>query len=169
MKKLLLLIGFCVLSISSYSQDAINKLFSEYQDNDAFKNVFISQKMFGLMANVESDDADNKEILDLVKDLSGLRILTSTEAETDFYSNAVSKLKSNGYEELMTVKENEENIIFFTNEGDKINELVLISSELSRIVMMSFQGDVDLNKIAKLAKTLDIEGAEHLEKLQEKK
>jgi len=170
MKKLLFLITFCFISTLSFGQDAISEYFADYQESDEFTDIYISQKMFGMIANVNVEEPEGKEILDMVKDLTGLRILTSDEVETGFYQKAVKKLKANSFIELMTVKENDQDIIFLIDEGEdeKINELVLMTSELKSIVIMSFKGNLDLNKVARLSKTLDIDGAEHLEKLQER-
>ncbi|MBK7637736.1 MAG: DUF4252 domain-containing protein [Saprospiraceae bacterium] len=49
-----------------------------------------------------------------------------------------------------------------------INELLLLVGGKTEFVMMSFVGNIDLNKIAKLAKKLDIDGAEHLDKVRKK-
>ena len=170
MKKLLFLLGFCFASIFSFGQDAISEHFESYQESDDFTNIYISQKMFGMISNVNIEEPEGKEIMEMVKDLTGLRILTTDQAEKDFYPNAVKKLKSNDFVELMTVKENDQDIIFLIDEGegDKINELVLMTSELNSVVIMSFKGNLDLNKIAKMSKKLDINGVEHLEKLQER-
>ena len=49
-----------------------------------------------------------------------------------------------------------------------INELLLLVGGKDEFVMVSFIGNIDLNKISKLAKVLDVEGAEHLDKLEDR-
>jgi len=171
MKKLLLLLGFCIYAAIGIGQDALSTHFEEYQTSDDFTNIYISQKMFGMMANVNIEEAEGQEIMSIVKDLTGLRIMKTEKADASFYKNAVKKLTTNSFEELMTVKENNKEIVFLVKEGrdGAINELILITSEGLDVVLMSFEGNINLSKLAKLAKKLDINGAEHLDKLKERK
>ena len=54
---------------------------------------------------------------------------------------------------------------FVTKENNGIiSELLLLVGGKDEFVMMSFVGNIDLDKISKLAKKLDIDGAEYLEK-----
>ena len=81
----------------------------------------------------------------------------------------VSKITSEEYEELVTIKEKDSNIRFVTKESNgTISELLLLVGGNDEFVLMSFVGNIDLNKIAKLAKKLDIDGAEHLDKVKKK-
>ena len=69
----------------------------------------------------------------------------------------------------MTVRDKESNVRFVTKESNGlISELLLLVGGKDEFVMMSFVGNIDLNKIAKLAKKLDIDGAEHLDKVKKK-
>ena len=115
------------------------------------------------------NDADAKELADIIKSLVGLRILSSDTAPEGFYRDAKNTLISNSYEELMTVKDGNQDIHFYVNEDEKgVNELVLLTNEGSEVVIMSFLGNLDMSKISKLSKTLNIDGAEHLGKLKER-
>jgi hypothetical protein len=84
------------------------------------------------------------------------------------YNEAVKTINTKGYDQLMTVRTEDEKVQFLVKEdADVISELLLLVGEEDEFVMVSFIGNIHLNKISKLAKVLDVQGAEHLEKLEE--
>lgn len=169
MKSIFSFIIATLLSISAYSQNnAIEKFFSNYENNDDFTVVYVSPKMFQMVAKV-TKDTDKAEISDLVKDVKGLIILTSENNSAKYYNEAIKKIPVSEYEVLLTVKEKNQNVRFLTKgTADVIDELLLLVGGADEFVLMSFVGKLDLNKIAKLAEKLDINGSEHLKKLENK-
>ncbi len=153
------------LSIS-FGQDAIEKLFNDYQNNADFKVVYVAPKMFQMVAKMTSE-SDQNEFKEIVKDLKGLRILSTEKNPQQTYTEANKRLAIKDYEELITVKEKGSNVRFVTKETNgKISELLLLVGSASEFTMISFVGNIDLNKISKLASKLNIEGAEHLDKVK---
>jgi hypothetical protein len=157
-----------ISSFSLKSQNAVDKYFSAYEDNSDFTVVTVTPKMFQMIAAGTKDSKD--EILQLVKDIKGLKILVNDKEGIKYYNEAIKKIPTNDYELLLSVKDEAENVKFFTKgSGDNINELLLLIGGKSNFVLMSFVGNLDLNKIAKLANKLDLQGSEHLGKLKNKK
>ncbi|MFP4470553.1 MAG: DUF4252 domain-containing protein, partial [Bacteroidales bacterium] len=77
--------------------------------------------------------------------------------------NAV-KLKD--YTELMTVKENNELVRFMIRkDGENINELLLLLNQGDEAGFISITGNIDLKSIAKLSKSMNINGLEQLQRL----
>ena len=111
-----------------------------------------------------------QEIKELVKDIKGLKILTTKKDPMKYYTEASKKLPINEYEVLMTVKDKGDNVKFLTKgSGDVVNELLLLVGGTDDFVLMSFVGNLNLSKISKLANKLELNGAEHLDKLKDKK
>ena len=166
MKNLIFLLFFSFLGTTAFAQiDAIEKYFDKYMDDENFSVVYVSPKMFKMVSKVIDEDT-NDEVADVIKDLKGLRILKTSINSKAFFTEAKSKINTNEYELLMTARDKGQNIEFFTKEsGDIINELLLMIGGNEDFVLMSFVGNIDLNKVAKLAKTLDIEGADYLKEL----
>ena len=158
-----------ILSISASAQtDAIERFFKDYQDDENFTVVYVSPKMFQMVSKV-TDGGEDKELSAIVKDLKGLRILTSKVNPGKVYTEANKRLNIKEYEELVTVREKDSNVRFVTKEANGvINELLLLVGGKNEFVMMSFVGNIDLSKIARLAKKLNIDGAEHLDKINKK-
>lgn len=162
---------FCFAGQTNAQVDAISKYFDQYIDDDRFTVVYISAKMFQLFSKLDDDSDGDDEIKDLVQDIKGLRILTTEENPRKFYKEAKSKINTKGYEVLMTVKsKGEDDVEFLIKENnDVIEELLLLSGGDSSFVMLSFVGNIDLAKLSKLSKSIDIDGMEHLEELKDKK
>lgn len=161
-----------VTNFASAQNDAISSYFSQYVEDDRFTVVYISPKMFDMIAKLDladmadKGDKEAKVALDMISDISGLRILTSEKTPDVFYKEAMKKLDTSQMESLMTIRTQDgENVNFYIKEtGDIINELLLLVGG-DEFVMLSIEGDIDLKKVSKLAKALDVKGAEHLEEL----
>lgn len=167
MKQVLILFLSFVLTSTAFSQGAIEKYFSQYEDDEKFSVVYVSPKMFKMVAKVLSEQ-ENQDLKDVVENLDGLRILKVDDADGTFYKEAKGKIDTKEYELLMTARDEGQNIEFLTKEtGDTINELLLMVGG-DEFVLMSFMGEIDLEKIARLAQSLNIDGAEHLGKLEKK-
>ena len=74
------------------------------------------------------------------------------------------------YEILLTMKEKDNNIRFLTREkSGNIEELLMLIGGTDGFTIMSFTGNLDLDKISKLAGKMNITGAEYLDKVDKKK
>ena len=149
-------------------EDAISKYFSKYVDDERFTVVYVSGKMFELINKMELDldDEEAEAVLAVVKDLKGLRILTTEENGLEFYNEATSIIDTKGFETLMTVREgNSEHVQFLVKDsqnGEIIDELLLlVGGENEDFVLVSFIGQIDLNEVGKLAKAFEGEMHEH--------
>ncbi len=170
----LITLAICLMSALGLQaqSDAIVQYFNKYMEDDRFTVVFISPKMFDMVSkmDLQTNDPQAQAALDIIKDLGGLRILTTKVTPQKFFQEAKATLPTKGYEVLMTVRdsENGDNVEFLIKEaGDRIRELLLLVGGTDEFVMLSFVGDIDLKKIGELSKVLNVEGAEHLEKLED--
>jgi len=168
------LIAFLGFSGSANSQDAISKYFEKHMDNEDFTVVYISAKMFELLGKLDIDELEDSEaqaVMEVVKDMRGLRVLTTEINAKEIYKEAKATINTKGYEVLMTVRDDGDDIQFLIKDsGDMeiINELLLMVGSEDEFIMVSFVGMISLDKISKLANVLDVEGAEHLDKLEER-
>ncbi|MEN0046767.1 MAG: DUF4252 domain-containing protein [Bacteroidota bacterium] len=159
---LLLTALFCaVTSLASAQADAISKYFNQYLDDERFTVVYISPKMFQLIGKLEIDadmeDDEVEAVMNMVEDLRGLRILVSDVDVDALYAEAISKINTKEYEILMTVRsKNESDVQFLVkdeNDGNTINELLMLVGGEDSFVLMSFVGKINLNKVSDLSKT----------------
>lgn len=167
MMKIALALFFFGFTLALHAQDATNaidKYFSQYVDDNNFTVVYISPKMFQMLDKLKLDgmeDADEKAVLDIAKDLRGLRILTTDTNPKGYYKEAKSKINTKEYEVLMTVRDKDgDNVEFLVKEepgsnGNIISELLLLSGGEDEFVLISFVGKISLDKISRLANSIE--------------
>ena len=107
-----------------------------------------------------------------MKNLKGIKILATDESyngNANFYKEIIDKLPMSQYKELMVIKEKDQDVKFLINEKDgKIIELLLIAGGIDENVLISIKGNIDLKNISKLSKSMQIQGLEHLEEIDNK-
>ncbi|MCD4745686.1 MAG: DUF4252 domain-containing protein [Bacteroidales bacterium] len=169
-KIVLIVLLFFPIMLKSQESPA-DELFDKYSGKDGFTSVYITQHMFSLFANVETEE-DESGFIDLVKNLNCIKIL-STEDDSDninvnvnFYKEIMETFPGSEYEELMIVKKKDQDVKFLIRKKKgKIRELLMISGGKGENALISIQGDIDLKTISKLSKTMNIEGIKDLEKI----
>ncbi len=156
-------------TLSSFAQgDAITKYFNKYVDDTQFDAVYISPKMFNMVSKIEIEDME-PELQEVIKSMKGLRILHTDQNALQHYNDALKIINSSEYELLLTARGDGENVSFMVKDnGDIVEELLMIVGGDTDFALMSFIGNIDLKKIGKLAKALDIDDLEYLQKLDEK-
>ncbi len=170
MKRLLIIfIGIFLYLPLMAQQDAISKFFSEYEGREDFTTIYITSRMFGLIAEIPESE-NEEDIMNIIRKLTGLKILTTDEypEKNKLYKEALKMLPKEGFDELMIIKEGDEEIKFLINEKDgKINEFLMLIGGDDDFFLMSLVGNLDLKDISRLSKTMDIEGFKHLEKIKD--
>lgn len=148
-------------------EDAIATHFSKYLQDERFKTVYVSPKMFDVIATSDIEQMD-PDVKALIKNIRGLRVIQMEgQSGVTLYQDAGKKLTAAKYDELMTLKENGEQIRFFTlGPGKKVQELLLMVGGPNRFLMLTMVGDIDLNAVAKLSKNLNLQGAGYLDKVK---
>jgi hypothetical protein len=155
---LALMVGSAVFA----QDDAIGKFFGKYIDDSRFTVVSVSPKMFRLLSNVNWDTV-SPNVRQAVQKLQSLRILSTDTTPQAFYKEALSKIDRNQYEELITVRDKDDNTRFMVREDGKIiHELLMISVDAKSFTLLSFVGDIDLDALAKISSDMNIQGMSHL-------
>ena len=150
------------------------KLYDKYGGKDGYTTVSISKELFGMFSSIDSDDPEMKEVKEMMNQLDGIKILMyetkdATDAELGKFRGEISKLKTEGYTELMEVKQTDEEVKFLAmKKGDKIGELLLVINGEKQAGFITITGLIDMNTIGKLSKTMNFEGMDKLNKLNEK-
>ncbi len=171
MKSLFLsLLTLLIASVSVTAQeDAITKYFNKYIDDTTFSAVYISPKMFNMVSKVEIKDMD-PAVQEVIASLKGLRILHTDKNASKYYQEALKVINTNEYELLLTARDKGENVRFMVKEnGDIVQELLMIVGGDSDFALLSFIGNIDLKKIGKLAEALNIDNLQYLKNLDDKK
>ena len=146
-------------------------LFDKYSGKDGYTTVSISKELFGMFAEMETDDPDMVEVKEMMDQLDGIKVLMyetedAADAELTRFKGEISNLQVQGYTELMVVKEPGEEVKFLSmKKGDKIGELLLIINGNTEAGFITITGLIDMKTIGKLSKAMNFEGMEKLDEL----
>jgi hypothetical protein len=150
-------------------------LYDKYGGKEGYTTVSISKELFGMFADMDTDDPEMQDVKVMMEQLDGIKILmyeTEDAANTELasFKSEVSKLQVEGYTELMVVKQTGEEVKFLSKKkGDKIGELLLVINGEKEAGFITITGTIDMSTIGKLSKTMNFEGMDKLEKLNEEK
>jgi len=172
MKKVIAVGALMIVMTGAFAQDAISKFFSKYQSDESFSSVTVSSKMFSLFTNMDADTPEDKEILEAISKLKGLKILGKEDARNarELYKEAFVLIPIKEYEELMSVRNEDKDIKFYIKENaGKISELLMVMGGNEQFMVMSLFGEIDLKQISRIGKKMDVKGLEHLEKMGDHK
>jgi CII-binding regulator of phage lambda lysogenization HflD len=156
----------------AFSQDAISKFFTKYQSDESFSQVNVSSKMFSLFTNMEATTPEDKEVLEAISKLKGLKILAkeNTSDARTLYKEAYALIPKNEFEELMSVRDKDKDMKFYIKEtGGKISELVMIMGGTEDFMVMSLFGEIDLKQVSRIGHKMNVDGLEKLEKMENNK
>jgi hypothetical protein len=153
-----------------YAQgESVSKFFAKYATDESFTTATISSKMFSLITNMDVQNAEDKENVDAISKLKGLKVLgkeNSSDARS-LYKEAYGLVSAKEYEELMSVRDKEKDMKFFIREsGGKINELVMVMGSTDDFMLLSIFGEIDLKAISRIGRKMNVDGLEQLEKIQ---
>jgi len=169
MKKIIALFTAVLLVGIMNAQSLVSTEFSDYETNENFTRVSISKKMFELIANLDPDDDEEKDLIESVSRLDGLKIIVADSSENPaaLYKDAMKRIPKR-FEELMTVNDESEKIVFMIDEKDgRVKELIMVMKGDNEFVLLDLFGDIDLKEIAKISRKMNIDHLDKLEKLDE--
>lgn len=161
----------CLCSIGVFAQSSgVTSYIDKYSDNDDFTSVTVNKKMFQMLATVATGDKEmDPDVKEMISNLDELKILTSKSGIEGHFEAANKLVEADGFEELMKVNDKGTNARFMVKDSDGgniVDELILLVSG-DEFVLLDFIGQIDLTKVAKLAKSINVNGLEHLEKIKE--
>lgn len=168
MKKIITVLFLVALAGTISAQSAVDRIFDKYAGQDGYTTVVINSFMFKFLANIETDDPDYESFKKATSGIESIRILTQDgKGSQSFGKELLQILPRNEYEELMVVKESDEEVVFLVKEeGDKISEfLLIVSGKGEEDALIAITGNIDLESISSLTSGMDLPGMQNLEGL----
>ena len=150
-------------------ESSVDKVFDKYSGKDGYTTVFISSFMFNMLNSLETDDPEFDEFKKATAGIQSIKILTQDGGDSEaFGKELLEMLPRSEYQEMMVVKDQDEDVLFLAREEDgKITEFLLIVSGDGDDALIAIQGDIDLESISKIASGLDMPGLENLEDIED--
>jgi hypothetical protein len=172
MKKLMVGVMMMMSMVVNAQNDVIAKFFNKYDGDESFSQVVISGKMFSMMANIDGNTESEKTMISAISKIKGLKILKKDDARNsrELYKEALAMVPAGQFEELMTVRDKDKDMKFFTKEsGGKISELVMVMGGNDQFMVMTLFGEIDLKEMGKIGKAVNIDGLHNLDKMNKGK
>ena len=163
---------FCLFATAN-AQTVADKIFDKYSGTDGFTTVYITKYMFDLFRDADPGEANDEDMGKVLSNLTGIKILAAdddpaTPIPVNLYQEVMKQLPVSQYKELMVVKEKDQDVKFLVREDKgKVVELLMLVGGKDQSALICIQGIIDMKSIGKLAKGMDIEGMENLEKIDE--
>ena len=127
MKKIKMLIIVLSLPLVLFAQkNAADKFFEKYADKDGFTTITVN-RLSSLNSDLIDEDMESRKLL---KSIESVKILTTKYEHSglNFYEEIVKNLPEDQYEELITVKNADEQVkILISEENGIMQELLVIT------------------------------------------
>lgn len=166
MKRMVFFIALITLTgVLSAQKDRLDAFFNRYSGSEGYTTININGNLLGLFAKFDDDEDLNR----LANKITSIRII-STETDTphpgiNFYSELKNDINRADYEELVTVKDNDDDVLVLVKTaGQTILEILIVASGEDQTVVQ-IKGSLNQRDLKHLSCT-DIEGLEYLEELE---
>ena len=106
---------------------------------------------------------ETAELKDLVKDIESMKFVrvdkNKTKIDKSYFKELVDEYHDDDFEDLMTMRQEDMNInVYIKESGGETKGLVLLMDDDQNLAVLDIKGFVPLNKLAKLASTVqDVE------------
>jgi Domain of unknown function (DUF4252) len=105
-----------------------------------------------------ADDADAREVKNLIKDLKGIYVKNFEFDEPNQYSQADveairTQLAAPGWQRIVTShnkRNNENDEVYLMKEGDKITGVAILVAEARELTVVNIVGPIDMDKLGEL-------------------
>lgn len=168
MKKVIVLIALIMVPLISQAQSDFDKL----EDMKGVESVIISKDAFEILSkfNVNSDDNEAMEVFKMIQDLNEFKMFSTNNKEVSNKMEGMVKdlIKKSKLIELMRIKEDDSRIKIYVksiSNKDFVSEVLMFIKGLesktngfSESMIISLTGNIDINKMSKLADTFTNEG-----------
>ncbi len=158
MKRIIIGLFFSLTGLSLIAQDFVSSFLDKCEEKDSLEIVVIGKKMLEL---INTTNSENKELDELLSGLENIGMINTKDStwSNEYYSLAVRmlKTKSHGFKEVFSLQGSDENLLLMTKENKGvIKELVLLTKNEFEFSIISLSGDINLEKLAKYSKELNI-------------
>ena len=164
MKKIILLIALTVTSMVTSAQS----FFDALEDMDGVDMVVVNKDMFELLSKFNPDKMkDNKamQIFAMINDLKSFKMFSTDDSfiadKMEVMTNTA--IKKNNLTELMRIKEDDSRIKIYvksTKNKEYVREVLMFikgidkqTKGISKSMIISLTGSIDINKMSDLADT----------------
>jgi hypothetical protein len=152
---------------------SVDNFFNKYSDQEGYTSVVVTKGLFELFAEIDADDPEFEDFKKAVSGLESLKLLAyssekgNIETKEKFHKDIMNSIPFSEYKELMVIKDSDANVNFYAkNNQQVITDMVMVVNGKDEAVLLSMTGNIDLNYVAKLGKSMNLDGMNYLEKMK---
>lgn len=164
MKKVILLIALVVSPLVSYGQS----MFDTLENMDGVDAIIVNKDMFEILSKFKVNDKEGNEAMEIftmIQDLNELKVFSTDDKSiaTKMDAMVTKAVKSSKLTELMRMKEGDSRIKIYVKSSsnkDYVSEVLMFvkgidkkTNGVSESVIVSLTGNIDINKLSKIADT----------------
>ena len=152
MKKVMMMAVLAFMAMSVQAQMSVDGLMKKYKNLPKAEYVHVPKVMITLAKAIKTGDAD--DYTKYLKHIDSIKVLDmedcSKAVKQQFFKD-VARLKTVGYEELMTAKEaDEQTVIMVKRSKTGIKELVIVDSGDDDAALIQILGNIKNSEIQKI-------------------
>lgn len=165
-----IIIAACLLlaPLMAFCQDSSPTIQSFYNKYSQIEDVLDIKLSGGILKMVSSFSSDNNEKADPIEKISYLRILVMDNGnlvKPGDLKKLMRDVKSDGFEDLIQVREKETRVdVMIKEKNSIISNALLVVNDVDNFVLISLEGTFSLEDLESL--DLDVEGAEYFKKMK---
>ena len=152
MKKVMMMAVLAFMAMSVQAQMSVDGLMKKYKNSPKAEYVHVPKAMITLAKAIKTGDAD--DYTKYLKHIDSIKVLDmedcSNAVKQKFFKDVV-RLKTVGYEELMTAKEaKEQTVIMVKRSRTGIKELVIVDTGDDNAALIQIMGNIKDSEIQKI-------------------
>lgn len=152
MKKVMMMAVLAFMTMTVQAQMSVDRLMRKYKHSPKAEYVHVPKMMMSLAKAITTNDADDYS--KYIKHINSIKVLDmedcSKAVKQQFFKD-VARLKTIGYEELMTAKEaDEQTVIMVKGSKTRIKELVIVDSGDDNAALIQIMGNIKNSEIQKI-------------------
>lgn len=152
MKKVMMIAALAFMTMTVQAQMSVDRLMRKYKHSPKAEYVHVPKMMMTLAKAIKTGDAD--DYTKYLKHIDSIKVLDmedcSKAVKQQFFKD-VARLKTAGYEELMTAKEaDEQTVIMVKRSKTRIKELVIVDSGDDDAALIQILGNIKNSEIQKI-------------------
>lgn len=166
MKKIITIVVLAAFPFILNAQDFVDNMITKYQGEEGFTTVVINSALFDIAAAMD-DDEDLQKMKGMIDNIRIIAMEDHFNSDLNFFNEMKSQVDTKAYVELMTVKEHNNDVVFYVKyAGKEIEELLLVAGGSDDNAVISIKGKINLKELASLSNSVHISGFEYLDELE---
>ena len=170
---MLIVILMLLPAVAMAQESPVQRWVRSFEGKNGITTVSISSAMFKLLSKVSSSDPEYKDIVRFASKLQEFKIVVVDDEDQkakasgrNEFSKLVSGAPLGSYDELMSINESGNHIVFRVLEkNDRILELVMTITGTDQVIMY-IKGDFKLNELTEISDAVNITGMNKIKKLK---